>query len=238
MSLTLGPQIATLFILVFARVGTMVMLMPSLGERILPGRIRLSLALFLTLAMMPMLQPLLPSAISRPDAARAILPLETAVDSLVFGHPRVLAEENGVPVVENPPLARALYKAVDLDQEIPVEHYKAVAEVIGYVMRFRRRACDGCGRGNDKRRRQVMRRRTAGPRGRVDRSQRSGSAALLLVLAGVLVGAAIALSLLASEKAQPLIIGLLALLAVVGVFALFAGAVGIIEFSGRAAATT
>ena len=57
--------------------------------------------------------------------------------------------------------------------------------------------------------------------------------ALLLVLAGVLVGAAIALSLLASEKAQPLIIGLLALLAVVGVFALFAGAVGIIEFAGR-----
>ena len=41
-----------------------------------------------------------------------------------------------MPVVENPPLARALYKAVDLDQEIPVEHYKAVAEVIGYVMRL------------------------------------------------------------------------------------------------------
>lgn len=53
---------------------------------------------------------------------------------------RALAEENSVPVIENPPLARALYKAVDLDQEIPVEHYKAVAEVIGYVMRFRRRA--------------------------------------------------------------------------------------------------
>ncbi len=68
----------------------------------------------------------------------------------------------------------------------------------------------------------------------VHRTPRSGSAALLLVLAGVLVGAAIALSLLATEKAQPLIVGLLALLAVVGVFALFAGAVGIIEFSGRA----
>jgi flagellar biosynthesis protein FlhB len=53
---------------------------------------------------------------------------------------RAVAEENGVPVVENPPLARALYKAVELDQEIPVEHYKAVAEVVGYVMRFRRRA--------------------------------------------------------------------------------------------------
>jgi flagellar biosynthetic protein FlhB len=52
---------------------------------------------------------------------------------------RAQAEENGVPVVENPPLARALYKAVELDQDIPVEHYKAVAEVIGYVMRLRRR---------------------------------------------------------------------------------------------------
>ena len=40
--------------------------------------------------------------------------------------------EHGVPVVENPPLARALYESVDLDEEIPVEHYKAVAEVIGY----------------------------------------------------------------------------------------------------------
>jgi two-component system, cell cycle sensor histidine kinase and response regulator CckA len=65
------------------------------------------------------------------------------------------------------------------------------------------------------------------------RAPRAGHAGLLLVLAGVLVGAGIAVSLLASEKAQPLIIGLLALLAVVGVFALFAGAVGIIEFAGR-----
>ncbi len=61
------------------------------------------------------------------------------VDSLAL-RIRALAEENGVPVVENPPLARALYKVVDLDQDIPVEHYKAVAEVIGFVMRLRRRA--------------------------------------------------------------------------------------------------
>lgn len=48
---------------------------------------------------------------------------------------REVAEENDVPIVENPPLARALHAAVDIDQEIPTEHYKAVAEVIGYVMR-------------------------------------------------------------------------------------------------------
>ncbi len=50
---------------------------------------------------------------------------------------RALAEEHRVPVVENPPLARALHKSVELDQEVPPEHYKAVAEVIGYVMRLR-----------------------------------------------------------------------------------------------------
>jgi flagellar biosynthetic protein FlhB len=50
------------------------------------------------------------------------------------------ARMNFIPVVENPPLARTLYANVDLDEEIPHEHYKAVAEVIGYVMRMRKRA--------------------------------------------------------------------------------------------------
>lgn len=49
---------------------------------------------------------------------------------------RELATKNDVPIVENPPLARALYK-VDLDQEIPVEHFRAVAEVISYIMKLK-----------------------------------------------------------------------------------------------------
>lgn len=49
---------------------------------------------------------------------------------------RDVAEENDVPVVENPPLARALYAAIDVDEVVPQEHYKAVAQVIGYVMRL------------------------------------------------------------------------------------------------------
>jgi flagellar biosynthetic protein FlhB len=53
---------------------------------------------------------------------------------------RTLAEENRVPVVENPPLARALYATAEIDREIPSEHYRAVAEVIGYVMKLKRRA--------------------------------------------------------------------------------------------------
>ena len=50
---------------------------------------------------------------------------------------REIAYENDIPVVENPPLARTLYAAVELDDEIPTEHYQAVAEVIGYVMRLK-----------------------------------------------------------------------------------------------------
>jgi len=53
---------------------------------------------------------------------------------------RELAKEHDIPLVENVPLARALYAGVELEQEIPSEHYKAVAEVIGYVMRLRRAA--------------------------------------------------------------------------------------------------
>lgn len=50
---------------------------------------------------------------------------------------REISDAHDIPRVENPPLARALYASVDVDDEIPSEHYKAVAEVIGYVMRLR-----------------------------------------------------------------------------------------------------
>ncbi len=50
---------------------------------------------------------------------------------------REVAETHKVPVLENPPLARALFAGVELDEEIPPEHYHAVAEVIGYVMRLK-----------------------------------------------------------------------------------------------------
>ena len=49
---------------------------------------------------------------------------------------RETADENEVPIVENPPLARALYAAVELDESIPEHLYHAVAEVIGYVFRL------------------------------------------------------------------------------------------------------
>jgi flagellar biosynthetic protein FlhB len=50
---------------------------------------------------------------------------------------REIAEENDVPLVENPPLARALYANVEIDHEIPPEHYRAVAEIVNYVFRLK-----------------------------------------------------------------------------------------------------
>jgi flagellar biosynthetic protein FlhB len=59
------------------------------------------------------------------------------LDALAFKI-REIAEAHDIPVVENPPLARTLHASVEVDQAIPPEHYKAVAEVIGYVLRLRR----------------------------------------------------------------------------------------------------
>jgi flagellar biosynthetic protein FlhB len=50
---------------------------------------------------------------------------------------REVAAAHNIPIVENPPLARALHATVEIDEEVPPEHYKAVAEVIGYVMRLK-----------------------------------------------------------------------------------------------------
>jgi flagellar biosynthetic protein FlhB len=50
---------------------------------------------------------------------------------------REVARANGVPIVESPPLARALHKNVELGALIPAEHYQAAAEIIGYVMKLR-----------------------------------------------------------------------------------------------------
>jgi flagellar biosynthetic protein FlhB len=59
------------------------------------------------------------------------------VDVLAFKI-REIADANNIPIVENVPLARALHASVDIDDEIPVEHYHAVAEVIGYIMKLKR----------------------------------------------------------------------------------------------------
>ncbi len=59
------------------------------------------------------------------------------IDSLALKI-REIAGKHDIPIVENVPLARALHATVDVDDEIPVEHYHAVAEIIGYVMGLKR----------------------------------------------------------------------------------------------------
>jgi flagellar biosynthetic protein FlhB len=51
---------------------------------------------------------------------------------------REVARAANVPIVESPALARAIYAAVEIDHPIPSEHYAAVAEIIGYIMRLAR----------------------------------------------------------------------------------------------------
>jgi flagellar biosynthetic protein FlhB len=52
---------------------------------------------------------------------------------------REIAKEHNIPIIENPPLARGLFAACDVDQEVTPEFYKAVAEVISYIFRLKRR---------------------------------------------------------------------------------------------------
>ena len=52
---------------------------------------------------------------------------------------RQIAEENKVPVVENPPLARALFASTEIGEEVPTVHYEAVAKVISYVYNLKKK---------------------------------------------------------------------------------------------------
>jgi flagellar biosynthetic protein FlhB len=52
---------------------------------------------------------------------------------------RQIAIANQVPIVENPPLAQALYKSADVGQEIPPHLYRAVAEILAYIFKLMNR---------------------------------------------------------------------------------------------------
>ncbi len=73
-----------------------------------------------------------------PDKMEAPRLVAKGVDAVAL-RIRKVAEDNDVPIVENPPLARALYGGVEIDQEIPETFYKVVAEVISYVWKLKRK---------------------------------------------------------------------------------------------------
>ncbi len=70
------------------------------------------------------------------DSMDAPVVIAKGADVLAFKI-REIAKEHKVPVVENAPVARSLYDSVNLDQQIPPEYYKIVAEVIRTAMRIR-----------------------------------------------------------------------------------------------------
>lgn len=78
-------------------------------------------------------------ALAYDEASQAAPKIVAKGTEAVAARIRALAEESGVPLVSNPPLARALFK-LELETEIPAEHYQAVAEIIAYVWRLRGRA--------------------------------------------------------------------------------------------------
>lgn len=73
-----------------------------------------------------------------PKKSRAPVVVAKGLDSLALRIVAV-AEENGVYITENVPLARGLYAAVDLDQEIPEKYYKTVAEVLAFVYKLKKK---------------------------------------------------------------------------------------------------
>ena len=79
MTLPLSPEMVVVFLLVFARVGTMMALMPGLGERSLPVRVRLGVALLLTLVLFPLHRPLYEIDLARPAGVFMVLFMDSTL---------------------------------------------------------------------------------------------------------------------------------------------------------------
>jgi flagellar biosynthesis protein FliR len=85
MTVTVLPEVTVLFLLLFARLGAMVMLMPALGEQAVPVRVRLSIALLLTLIFYPTISTQLPTGLSRDVPAMLFLMGSEILIGLSFG---------------------------------------------------------------------------------------------------------------------------------------------------------
>src|ERR1700688_1311973 len=84
-SLNFLPALAAVFLLMFARLGTMVMLMPGLGEQGIPARIRLVIALMLTLVMLPLHRAAYAVDISKSFAPLVVLFIQEFMVGAVLG---------------------------------------------------------------------------------------------------------------------------------------------------------
>ena len=74
----------------------------------------------------------------RYDSEKALAPVVVAKGArLIAQKIKEIAKENGVPIVENKPVARMLFKTTDVGMEIPYELYQAVAEILAYVYQLK-----------------------------------------------------------------------------------------------------
>ena len=80
----------------------------------------------------------------RYDGAKMGAPIVVAKgQDLIANRIREIAHENAIPIVENPPLARTLYKHADIGREIPADLYEAVAEVLAFVYQINQQRASG-----------------------------------------------------------------------------------------------
>lgn len=90
MSIGWAPDTAFLFFLIFARVGTILMLLPAIGEQSVPARMRLSFAVVFTLVLFPLITPMLPGIPGNLAGLMAALGHELAVGLILGGLLRLL----------------------------------------------------------------------------------------------------------------------------------------------------
>jgi flagellar biosynthesis protein FliR len=83
MTLTLLPEFAAAFVLVLARIGTLVMLMPGIGDRTIPVRMRLSFALLLSLLLLPLIRQTLPPLSGGIEPLARLLILEILIGLMI-----------------------------------------------------------------------------------------------------------------------------------------------------------
>ncbi len=89
MNLTVLPEFAAAFLIIMARVGTLVMMMPGIGDRVIPARMRLTFALLLSLLLLPLLRPSLPPFTGAPEPLMRVLILELLIGLMIGSAVRI-----------------------------------------------------------------------------------------------------------------------------------------------------
>jgi flagellar biosynthesis protein FliR len=137
MNISILPEVAATFILIFARIGVLVMMMPGTGERAIPVRMRLALGILVTLTMLPAVQPLI--RIDATDMASMIrfLLVEILIGLMLgtFVRFALTALQSGGVIIANQ-LALAFAQTVDPTQDQNSATFANFMVVLGLTLIF------------------------------------------------------------------------------------------------------